>query len=259
MILKQRPFALVLGALLVVVLAAAAVLAWNASGAVGAQDRDYDPTTDGPLPPAEVEDAPAVPIPAAQEAVLVDEFANQPDDWTREQRTIFPTDFGIWESEAGKLVQAGAEGGIALEESILLAPASVGNPALVATQVYPQGNQVVGLIFGFQEDQGYYAFRVFRADASGNSEQSNNYLLEYYDLATEEYRVIAEETGPGFEPGRWQELRVFIEGNRIVCSFDGQQVLDITDEQPVTSGQVGVTTLALGEILFDNFTVAQPR
>ncbi|NJL33587.1 MAG: hypothetical protein HC893_06635 [Chloroflexaceae bacterium] len=186
-------------------------------------------------------------------------MSSQPT-WEVEQRTYFPYEFGIWESTANKLAQSGSEEGQSLVETFLLAPPQVGTEAFIGTQIYPQGNQVIGILFGFTEN-GYYAYRVYRNAPHDPQRPGQLHLLEYYDATTMDYRVIAEKTTadgiPGFETGSWQELRVSLSGDRIRTSFHGTDVFDVEETQ-LREGKVGLLTLAIGEVLFDNFTVAQP-
>lgn len=237
-----------------------AVSFYFTSAGAGAEDRDWHPDLDGPRPPEEIPDAPPVTLLSAQQPILVATFDEQPADWDLNQRTYFPYEFGVWESAAGKLVQSGSEEGRSLVETFLIAPASLDTLGEVAVQVFPQGNQVLGVVFGFTED-GYYTYRVYRQTAHNPQNPAVTHLLEYYDATTMEYRMLAEKTTadglPGFRTGDWHELRVLLTGDRIQTAYAGEPVFDV-EEPTIASGQVGVFTLAMGEVLFDNFTVAQP-
>jgi hypothetical protein len=48
-----------------------------------------------------------------------------------------------------------------------------------------------------------------------------------------------------------------LNGDLITCYFEGQQVFEVHDKT-YDSGKAGVYTIALGEVLFDNFTVLKP-
>ena len=54
--------------------------------------------------------------------------------------------------------------------------------------------------------------------------------------------------------GQWHTLRVEFQGNRFTVTFDGQQVLEATDETSAAAGKVGVWTKADSVTLFDDFT-----
>jgi hypothetical protein len=52
-------------------------------------------------------------------------------------------------------------------------------------------------------------------------------------------------------------LRAVARGNHIVCSFDGQKVIDVQDAT-YTTGKVGLWTKADSVTAFDDLTVAKP-
>ena len=68
-----------------------------------------------------------------------------------------------------------------------------GARATIAVQVYPQGNQSVGLVFRSSKS-GYYLFRVFR---NGNNSPEQRQLLRY-DANNGKYtKLIGDATGKG--------------------------------------------------------------
>jgi len=244
-------------ALFVGVIAAFAAIGIYMFNAV-AQDRPHDPFTEGALPADQVQPPPTtVPAPAPSTAlsnVQTEGFDTQPAGWTSVEMAAMPDQKGSWASEAGKLVAKAPDSGQqSFEDSIFLAPIATAARANIAVQVYPQGNQVVGIVFRSSKS-GYYLFRVFR---DGNNAPERR-QLQRYDAKTGLYTdLIGDKQGKGYELGRWQDLRVELDGDLITCFFDGEKVFEVHDSQ-YTSGQAGVYTLALGDVIFDNFAVALP-
>jgi hypothetical protein len=229
---------------------------------VGAEDREWDPHFDGPKDASEIEDAPMIQLAAEQPVAMLATFDEQTSDWQRIQHEIvIPDEYGVWEVDSGKLVQKGTVSGPGYDsfaQTIFLAPTPLADEAIVSVHTFPQGNQVVGLVFGATE-QGHYHYRVFRQSLVPTDEPSVNHKLEYYNMQTDEYRVLAENAElDGFALGSWQELRVALDGDTITCFFDGEQAFEVTDPQLAAGGQAGVYTLARGDVLFDNFIILQP-
>lgn len=202
---------------------------------------------DDAIPPA-----PAASVPEGLQPLLVATFDEQPDDWQRINLTFLPGEEGLWVSEHGMLAQKGliqgGEAPVSRIPTLLLAPVTTGERSSIAVQVYPQDNQVIGLVFG-ASDTGFSLFRVSR---------SNGRMLQHYNLQTEEYTAFMDDPdGRGFEVHRWQELRIEQDGNVIQCFYDGEQVFEYRDARFI-GGQPGVYTLAMGFVFFDNLTVAEP-
>jgi hypothetical protein len=219
-----------------------------------AQDRPHDPATEGEQPAAEVTSAPAPQAAPSQNVALNESFDTFPASWKQFDLAAMPDQKGEWAAEAGKLAaRAPSSGTQSFEESMLLAPADTSGRAELSVQVYPQGNQVVGLVFR-STDKGYYLFRVFREGESAGVKR----MLQRYDAATGQYTTLAEDSqGQGYELGRWQNMSVELDGDHIVAFFEGQKVFDVRDGE-LAGGEAGVYALALGEVLFDNFTVLKP-
>jgi hypothetical protein len=244
-------------ALLLGVIAAFAAIGIYMFNAV-AQDRPHDPFTEGALPPAQVQPPPtSIPAPApgaALSTIQAESFDTLPAGWTAVELAAMPDQQGSWASEAGKLVaKAPPSGQQSFEGSIFLNPLAVGARASLSVQVYPQGNQVVGIVFRSSKS-GYYLFRVFR---DGNNSPERRQLQRYDAQSGLSSTLIGDTQGKGYELGRWQELRVELDGELISCFFEGQKVFEVRDAH-FSAGQAGVYTLALGDVIFDNFTVALP-
>jgi hypothetical protein len=227
-----------------------------------AQDRPHDPFTEGALPADQVQPPPTsvptnVPAPAPSTAlstVQTEGFDTLPAGWAAADTDVMADQRGNWASEAGKLVAQQPESGQqSFEGSIFLAPTATAGRVNIAVQVYPQGNQVVGIVFRSTKN-GYYLFRVFR---DGNNAPERR-QLQRYDAKTGLYTTLKADTqGKGYVLGQWQDLRVETDGDLITCFFNAEKVFEVHDAQ-FTGGQAGVYTLALGDVIFDNFTVALP-
>jgi hypothetical protein len=249
---RQLSTALLVG--VIAVFAAIGIYMYNAV----AQDRPHDVNTEGALPANQVQPPPTT-VPAAAPStalsnIQTEGFDAQPAGWTSVEMAAMPDQQGSWATEAGKLVAKAPDGGQeSFEGSLYLAPTATAARANIAVQVYPQGNQVVGIVFRSTKN-GYYLFRVFR---DGNNAPERR-QLQRYDAQTGLYTTLVGDTqGKGYELGRWQDLRVETDGDLITCFFDNQKVFEVHDSQ-FTGGQAGVYTLALGDVIFDNFTIATP-
>lgn len=55
-------------------------------------------------------------------------------------------------------------------------------------------------------------------------------------------------------PGVWHTLRVDFAGNKFTVTFDGQKVIEATDDSFTAAGKVGVWTKADSVTLFDDFS-----
>lgn len=247
---RQRPLVMAL-ILLAVTLAAGGAYMFRAN----AQGQAADPAIRGAQLAADVATPTPPPAPGGLGRVQTYGFDAQPSGWRALDTADMPDGYGVWTTRAGKLAEnMTVSGSGGFDNTMYLAPVDTAGRASVSAQVYPQGNQVVGLVFR-ASDQGYYLFRVFRGDGA---EMPVRRQLQRYDAATGIYTTLAEDRqGRGYALGKWQELRVDLDGDAITCSFDGERVFQVRDGQ-LAGGQAGVYTLALGEVFFDNFAVAQP-
>jgi hypothetical protein len=229
----------------------AALLGVLSFATLGAQQPPYDPRRDGPLPPEQI--APAPEVKTTGRVVRADKFDKLEKGWKKDDQTLSPDQMGKWEVAHGKLLQnksAGADE--QYYRTDFIAEVDTAGQASVAVQIYPQGNELAGLIFRSNR-RGYYVFNVYRDDSGAPLRRALVRVEPGVGTVT-----LAEDTqGAGYVMSRWQELRVQLDGDHIVTFFDGQQVFDVRDST-FAKGQAGVTTLAVGNMAFDNFTVEQP-
>ena len=67
-------------------------------------------------------------------------------------------------------------------------------------------------------------------------------------------RVSFKNVNTKVASGVWHTLRVDFAGNKFTVTFDGQKVIEATDDSFADSGKVGVWTKADSVTLFDDFT-----
>ena len=106
-----------------------------------------------------------------------------------------------------------------------------------------QEDQAAGIIFRVQDGDNYY---IFRANAL-----ENNVMFFLYASGR---RSILMRRAVRVPPGRWQELKVEIIGNRFRGFLDGQPVMEATDDC-YPAGRVGLWTKADSITCFDNVRV----
>jgi hypothetical protein len=207
-----------------------------------------------PLAADKVPEAPEVSLPAAKSGQVDSErFDVKPADWTQRDVSILPEYQAQWDVSATKLM-VGMPAGSAPngEEAIYLSNRVVSDQGIVGAQFFPQGNQVIGLVFG-SSDSGYYLYRVF----ADSSTLPHRRMLQRFDPKNG-YTTIADDAkGAGYQYGQWQELRVERSGSKIICWFGAEKVFEVEDST-LGAGVAGVYTLNTGDVYIDNFTVAQP-
>ncbi len=105
-------------------------------------------------------------------------------------------------------------------------------------------DQAGGLVFRYRDENNYY---VVRANAL-----EDNYNL--YHVINRQRRQFAG-AAITVAPKQWHELKVVCVGNQITCFFDGNQVIQATDDTFKDAGKVGMWTKADSVTYFDDFTV----
>ncbi|MBA3469916.1 MAG: hypothetical protein H0T53_09755 [Herpetosiphonaceae bacterium] len=207
-----------------------------------------------PVAADKIPEAPEVAVPAARGGQVDSErFDIKPAQWTQRDVSILPEYQAQWDVRANKLT-VGMPAGSAPsgDEAIFLSDRQASDQSLVAAQFFPQGNQVIGLVFGSSEN-GYYLFRVF----ADSSTLPHRRMLQRFDPKAG-YTTIADDAkGAGYQYGQWQELRVERSGSKIICWFGSEKVFELEDNT-LGAGMAGVYTLNTGDVYIDNFTVAQP-
>jgi hypothetical protein len=109
-----------------------------------------------------------------------------------------------------------------------------------------KGDQGIGLVFRFRDPQSYYVVRA-------NALENNVRLYKMVDGRRKQFAGADVQV----TSGQWHTLRVVARGDRIVCSYDGQKLIDVQDAA-YTKGKVGLWTKADSVTAFDDLTVANP-
>jgi len=104
-------------------------------------------------------------------------------------------------------------------------------------------DQAGGVIWRVQDANNYYIARA-------NALEDN--VTIYHTINGK--RVAFKSIDIKVTSGVWHALRVGFHGNQFAVIFDGNKVIDATDESFANAGKVGVWTKADSVTEFDNFT-----
>jgi hypothetical protein len=104
-------------------------------------------------------------------------------------------------------------------------------------------DQAGGVIWRMQDANNYYIARA-------NALEDN--VTIYHTINGK--RVAFKSINTKVTSGAWHTLRVDFAGNKFTVTFDGNKVIDATDESFANAGKVGVWTKADSVTEFDNFT-----
>ncbi len=104
-------------------------------------------------------------------------------------------------------------------------------------------DQAGGVIWRVQDANNYYISRA-------NALEDN--VTIYHTINGK--RVAFKNVNTKVASGVWHTLRVEFHGNQFAVIFDGNKVIDATDESFAHAGKVGVWTKADSVTLFDDFT-----
>jgi hypothetical protein len=103
-------------------------------------------------------------------------------------------------------------------------------------------DQAGGVIWRVRDANNYYIARA-------NALEDN--VTIYHTINGK--RVAFKNINTKVTSGVWHTLRVEFQGNKFVVIFDGNKVIDATDESFANAGKVGVWTKADSVTEFDNF------
>ncbi len=104
-------------------------------------------------------------------------------------------------------------------------------------------DQAGGVIWRVQDSNNYYIARA-------NALEDN--VTIYHTIGGK--RVAFKSINTKVKSGVWHTLRVDFEGNKFAVTFDGNKVIEATDQSFPNAGKVGVWTKADSVTLFDDFT-----
>jgi hypothetical protein len=103
-------------------------------------------------------------------------------------------------------------------------------------------DQAGGVIWRAKDANNYYVARA-------NALEDN--VTIYHTIAGR--RVSFKSVDTKVAPGVWHTLRVDFKGSEFTVTFDGQKVIEASDESFKDAGKVGVWTKADSVTLFDDF------
>src|SRR6266513_4304054 len=104
-------------------------------------------------------------------------------------------------------------------------------------------DQAGGVIWRVQDSNNYYIARA-------NALEDN--VTIYHTIKGD--RVAFKSIKTKVKSGVWHTLRVDFEGNKFTVTFDGNKVIEATDQSFPNAGKVGVWTKADSVTLFDDFS-----
>src|SRR6266516_308113 len=104
-------------------------------------------------------------------------------------------------------------------------------------------DQAGGVIWRLQDANNYY---IARANALENN------VTIYHTIGGK--RVAFKSIKTKVKSGVWHTLRVDFGGNKFTVTFDGNKVIEATDQSFPNAGKVGVWTKADSVTLFDDFS-----
>lgn len=103
-----------------------------------------------------------------------------------------------------------------------------------------------GPVWRLQDKDNYYVCRA--------NPLEDNFRLYYVKKGIR--REIAS-ANVKIETGKWHSIRIIHNGNHIICEFNGQRLIDHTDDTFPNAGHVGVWTKADAATSFDNLQISE--
>lgn len=163
-----------------------------------------------------------------------------PRDWT-------PLFGARWRQRAGRIAVEGLGQGFGGRSLCLSKQAVPDKPFEVAVNVkFSPEDGAAGLVFhadGKDKHYGFYpsngGFRLSRFDGP--------------DVF--QWKVLSEVRSDAYRPNDWNEIKVRVEKERLVCFVNGTQIIESTDDD-LTGGQVGLAKFRHTEAEFRGFRVA---
>lgn len=256
---RYRTPTIISGVVALLVVAAAGLTLWQASGS-SAQDQQplleypqFPPTpTIGPNPTTVAAPQSAMPLTAAtfDDPAAISEWTFVPMEpiALAEQQPV-------WAIEDGRLAQrfTAAAGNPSILETAALTGAADWSDYRVQVSFYDLYNGTAGLVARYSGDDpltaSYYRYRILKQAYPATPRQ----VLERVEqgVAT----TLTEIKEPGFSERQWHVLAMSIVDGIITVTLDGVVVAEAVDPTPLSAGRAGIYTRAMGGILFDDFSV----
>lgn len=210
---------------------------------------EFPPTpTVGPLPT----DDPAA---LAGTVLFSDSFDSEAslNDWTfLDLEDVLPEMRSLWKIEDGHLVQdrTANAGNPSPQGTLAVTGAASWTDYTITAKVYDLSNATFGLV-ARRDGDSFYRYRLVANDFEATPKQVIEKVIDG------EATILAEIEAPGYEQRQWHTISLSVVGSTIQASLDGKLVAEATDDT-LTSGQAGLSTVALGGIFFDDVRITAP-
>lgn len=172
---------------------------------------------------------------------------------------VLPDNKANWivDTEKGRLVQdtAGLARNPSTTETAALAGDAGWTDYRVKVSFYDEYNGTAGLIARYSGSDpltaSYYRYRIIKDSFEATPKQVLEKVVG--GVATS----LVELKGPGFTERTWHTIEMSVVGGQITVWLDGVVVVEASDPSPLTAGQAGIYSRAIGGIFFDDFAVVQ--
>jgi serine protease Do len=167
--------------------------------------------------------------------------AMNPERWT-------PLFGGRWREHGGRISVSGIGSGFG-GRSICLAVRDVPAPTfeIAVTVKLDDEAGAAGLVFHSDGNQRHYAFYPTNGKLR---------LTSFEGPTVFSWRILADKPSQHYRPGDWNELRVRVEKNKLLCFVNGQLEIESSDTT-FTKGQVGLAKFRQTEAEFRRFRVGE--
>lgn len=138
---------------------------------------------------------------------------------------------GSWRQRAGRLIASGSGGGFGGRMVCLSTLPEHKGPFEVSVDVKLEDERgAAGLVFQGGAPDRHYGFYPTNGALR---------LTRFLGPTLFEWTVLQTVPCQGYHPGEWNNIRVRIEGERIICSVNGETVIDLEDST-LSSGRAGL-------------------
>ena len=155
---------------------------------------------------------------------------------------------GRWRQRSGRLFVSGSGGGFGGRALCLSTQAALAVPYEVAVQVkYEPNDGAAGLVFHADGGDRHYGFYP----------SSGSVRLSRFDGPSyENWKVLSEIRSPHLNKTGWNELKVRVEKERLLCYLNNELVIEAADTE-YKSGRIGLCKFRHTEAEFKGFRVAE--
>ena len=155
---------------------------------------------------------------------------------------------GRWRQRSGRILVSGTGGGFGGRALCLSAQAAPSVPYEVAVQVkYEPNDGAAGLVFHSDGGDRHYGFYP-----SAGGVRLSRFDGPVYD----DWKVLREIRSPHLHKTGWNELKVRVEKERLLCYLNDELVIEATDSE-YKSGRIGLCKFRQTEAEFKGFRVGE--